>query len=116
MSANNFYLEKGYTPETKYQQWETLTTLAIWAPPADKRVVITGLTISNNAETGTFRIIFNNTTASKVAEFTVGASLTISPLIGAIESTAYGIEIMGRPSTSSSTGGWRVSAQGFEIP
>ena len=116
MSANNFYLEKGYSPQTRYQQWEALSTLAIWTPTTGTRVVLTNLTISNNAATGTFLIVFGNTTASRIAEFTVGASLTISPYIGAIKSTALDIEIFGRPSTSSSTGGWRVSAQGFEIP
>lgn len=115
MSANKFYLEHGYTPQTRYQQWEALSTLAIWTPTTSTRVVLTGLTISNNAAAGTMLITFGNLAGSKIGEFTVGASATISPAIGAIESTMYDREIFGRPSTSSSTGGWRVSVQGFEL-
>lgn len=115
MSSNSYYLEKGFTPQTRYQQWEAATTLAIWTPTTSTRVVLTGLTISNNATTGTMLITFGNLAGSRIAEFTVGASATISPAIGAIECTAYDRTIFGRPSTSSSTGGWRVSAQGFEM-
>jgi len=115
MSANNFYLNRGYTPQTQYQSWVNTTPLAIWTPTTSTRVILTALTISNNAAAGTMVISFGNTGGSKIAEFTVGASLTISPMIGSIETTAYDRPIFGAPSTSSSTGGWRVTAQGFEL-
>lgn len=116
MSANNFYLEHGYTPQTRHTTWVDLSTLAIWTPTTSTRVVLTGLTLSNNAAAGTILITFGNLAGSKIAQYTVGASTSISPAIGAIECTAYDREIFGRPSTSSSTGGWAVTAHGFEIP
>lgn len=114
MSANDFYIEHGYTPMTKYTEFDASTTLSIWTPETGKRVVITSLMISNNAAAGTMRFVFDNTTATKIAEFTVGASTSISPLIGAIESTVVSGRIFARPS-SSPTNGWRVVAQGFEL-
>lgn len=114
MSAD-FYLKAGYSPKFRYQSWDTLTTLAIWTPTTSTRVVLTNLMISNNALAGTMLITFGNLAGTKIAEVTVGASVTITPLIEAIESTMYDREIFGRPSTSSSTGGWRVTAVGFEL-
>lgn len=78
-------------------------------------MVITALTISNNAAAGTIRVTFGDVGGSNIAEFTVGASATISPVIGAIECTMYDRGIYATPSTSSSTGGWRITAQGFEL-
>jgi len=115
MSADQFYLRAGYTPQVRYQSWNALSTLAIWTPTTSTRVVLTGLVVSNNAAAGTMLITFGNLAGSKIAEFTVGASATITPFIGAIESTMYDREIFGRPSSSSSTGGWSISAFGFEL-
>lgn len=115
MSAEEFYLKAGYTPQTRYQSWVDLSTLSIWTPTTSTRVVITGLTISNNATAGTMLVTFGNLNGTKIGEFTAGASFTITPFMGAVESTMYDREIFGRPSTSSSTGGWRVTAFGFEL-
>ena len=115
MSATEFYLSKGYTPQVRYQSWDALSTLAIWTPTTSTRVVLTDIVVSNNAAAGTMLITFGNLAGSKIGEWTVGASATITPAIGAIESTMYDREIFGRPSTSSSTGGWRVTAFGFEL-
>mgnify|MGYP001559231247 FL=1 len=115
MSADEFYLKGGYTPKTQYQSWVDLSTLAIWTPTTSTRVVLTGIAISNNALAGTMLITFGNLDGTKIGEFSVGASLTIMPFVGAVESTMYDRSIFGRPSTSSSTGGWRVTAFGFEL-
>ena len=114
MSANDFYLEHGYTPMTKYTEFDASTTLSIWTPITGNRVVITALAVTNNAAAGTMRFVFDNTASTKIAEFTVGASSTIMPLIGAIESTIVSGKILARPSVSP-TNGWRVLAQGFEL-
>ena len=114
MSANNFYINHGYTPQNRYTEFDASTTLSIWTPTTSTRIVLTGLIITNNAAAGTFLITFGNLAGSKIAEFTVGASATITPLIGAIECTMYDRSIFGRPS-SSPTNGWRVTAQGFEL-
>lgn len=115
MSADEFYLRGGRTPQVRYQSWDALTTLSIWTPTTSTRAVLTGLVISNNAAAGTMLITFGNLAGTKIGEFTVGASATITPYIGAIESTMYDREIFGRPSSSSSTGGWRVTTFGFEL-
>lgn len=115
MSAHNFYLEHGYTPQYRYQRWDATSTLAIWTPTTDTKPVITGITITNNGAAGTFLIVFNNTTADKIAQFTVGASATITPAIQAIQGTAANIQIMGRPAVGG-TDTWHVHAAGFEMP
>lgn len=115
MSVNNFFLEHGYTPENRYTAFDATTTLSIWTPRSGNRVCLTGLSITNNAAAGTLLIVFDHPNATKIAEVTVGASLTITPTIGAIMSTVVGGAIFARPS-SSPTNGWRVWAQGFELP
>ena len=114
MSANNFYLRKGLSPQYRYTEFDASTTLAIWTPTTSTKVVLTGLAITNNAAAGTFLITFGNLAGTKISEFTVGASATVTPFIGPIESTMYDRSIFGRPS-SSPTNGWRVTAYGFEI-
>lgn len=114
MSANDFYLSKGFTPVNQFTDFDASTTLSILTPTAGNRVVLTGLTVTNNAAAGTMLFVFDNTTAQKIMELTVGASATVMPLIGAIESTTVGGRIFARPS-SSPTNGWRVWAQGFEL-
>ena len=113
--ATDFYLEKGFTPQTRYTEFDASTTLSIWTPTTSTRVVLTGLTITNNAAAGTFLITFGNLNGSRIAEYTVGASATLAPIIQAIECTMYDRSIFGRPS-SSPTNGWRVTAFGFELP
>ena len=115
MSANPYYLDAGITPQTRYQRFDATTTLAIWTPTTSTRVVLTGLTITNNAVAGTILFTFGNLAGSRIAEFAVAASTTIMPAIGSIECTAYDREIFARPSSSPSNG-WSITAQGFELP
>lgn len=112
MSRAYFYSQQ-HTPQFRFTSFDSITTQSIWTPTTSTRVVLTDLTISSNLG-GTILITIGNLAGSKVFEFFVGSSSTISPSIGAIESTAYDRSFFAAPSQSG-TNGWKVTAMGFEI-
>ena len=113
MSAINYYLNKGYTPVNKVSVISGLNTISVWTPVTGKRVALTGITIASNPG-GTIAFYFDTTTGYKFAEFLVGGSDTISPNIGAIESTVVSGRIFA-VANPSGTDGWNVSLTGFEL-
>ena len=110
-----FYLTKGYTPQTKTVTVSGLDTFTVWAPTTSTRIALTNLSISNNYA-GTLAFYWGNLAGSKVAEFLLGASGNISPAIGIWEGTAYDRTLFGKAGGSAGTDGIRVNATGFEIP
>lgn len=113
--AEQFYLERGFTPKTMVTEFNSTNGAAIWTPTTSAQVVLTALTISNAAApSGTFVITMGNVGGTKVAEFFVAGSTTISPVIGSILTTAIDRAVFGFPASSPS-GGWKVTCFGFEI-
>lgn len=113
MSAADFFLERGITPQNRTTAINGLDTIAVWTPTTSTRVMLTNMTISNNPA-GTIAFYFGNLAGSKFAEFVMAGSSTISPSIGAIECTAYDRVIFAKVSASASDG-WRVNLTGFEL-
>ena len=113
MSAINFYLESGYTPLTKSIVFNAPGTLSLWIPPSDKRVVVTNLSIGANVA-GTIAFYFDNGN-DKIASFSLSASTSFSPIIGAWESTVVGGRIFATTTGSSSNDGWYVNVTGVEL-
>ena len=76
--------------------------------------MITDITISNSPA-GTIAFYWGNVGGSKIAEFLLGGSATITPSIGIWEGTAYDRSLFARVNAGV-TDGTRVSLTGFEIP
>ena len=114
MSVTAYYISKGYTPESKTTLINGLDTLSVWTPSAGRRVIATELNVSSNIG-GTIAFYFDNAKQFKIAEYLLGASASISPMIGQWESTAIGFGIIAKVGASA-TDGWRVNLTGFEIP
>lgn len=113
--ADQYFIQQGRTPKTVQTEFNLNGTKAIFSPSTSMRVVLTALTIANTAApSGTFVITMGNVGGSKVAEFFVAGSASISPVIGAIETTAFDRAFFGTP-TSSPSAGWQVTAYGFEL-
>lgn len=91
-----------------------LDTITVWNPVAGNRVYVTNVSVAAGAVGSTIAFYFDNTTSQKIAEFAVGASATISPIIGGWESTVVSGRIFARVSNSA-TNGCRVNLTGFEI-
>lgn len=113
MSGTEFYLSKGWTPATRTVNVSGTDTFTVWTPESTKRVIITELTVSTNAA-GTIVFYFDHPSEVRIAEFMLGASSTISPMIGAWESTVVGGKIRARTGVGL-TDGWRINAVGFEL-
>ena len=113
MSAINYFLKRGDTPMNKTTLIHGVNTISVWTPVAGKRVTVTNASISSNIG-GTIAFYFDNTTSQKIAEFMVGASATVSPLIGQWESTTTAGRIFARVGASA-TDGWSVNLTGFEF-
>ena len=114
MSGTQFYLEHGYSPSTKTTLIHGTDTISVWTPITNNRIIVTDACISTNYA-GTIAFYFDNTTGQKIAEYLLAASATISPVIGAWESTTVSGRIFAKVQTSG-TDGWRVNLTGFEIP
>ena len=115
MSASDFYLNKGFTPAFRVVALNSADTVSVWTPTTSTRVVLTHLNIASGAQTGTIAFYFGNLAGTRIFEFSVGSTTTISPVIGAIESTMYDRQIFAR-GTPGGNGQWLVNLQGFEIP
>lgn len=114
MSAANFYLEKGYTPAYKTTAINGLDTISVWTPTTSTKVVITGMTISNNPA-GTIAFYFGNLAGTKFAEFVLAGSSTVSPNIGMVDVGTFDRSVFAKVSASASDG-WRITLTGFELP
>ena len=112
MSALNYYLSKGYTPLNKSVIASGPGTLTVWTPPSDKRVVITNVSLGTNVA-GTIAFYFDNGD-DRIAAFSLSASTSFSPVIGAWESTVVGGRIFSR-STGNASDGWYVNVTGVEL-
>jgi len=112
MSAIEFYLNKGFTPQNRVVVINGTDTIAVWTPTTSTRVSVTDLSISaNNA--GTIAFYWGNLAGSKIAEFVFAGSSNISPAIGVWEGTAYD-RILFAKLVTSATDGVRVNLTGFE--
>ena len=111
------FFAKNYTPLYKYARFDAIqTTGAVWTPATGRKLVLTGLTITNNAAAGTFLLFIgsSNVAPAKIAQFTIGASATIVPVFGPIDGSAANyILFMG--TSSGGTDGSHVFATGFEV-
>lgn len=115
MSAIEFYLKQGGTPLTRTTTISGLGTIAVWTPATSTRVAVTDITIaSNNA--GTIAFYWGNLAGDKIAEFLLAGSITISPIIGVWEGTAYDRTLFAKLGAVSATDGFRVNLTGFELP
>lgn len=114
-SASNYYLDKGFTPAFRTTLVNSATTIAVWTPTTSTRVVLTDVQITSTAQSGTLAFYFGNLAGTKIFEFAIGTTSTISPAIGPIESTMYDREIFVK-STPGGDGLFRVNLQGFELP
>lgn len=117
MSGVDFYLNKGFTPQWRYVQRDAAGTIAIWTPTTSTKVVLTGLQITNNNAAATLEITWGNLNINnrRIFVFDVAASTTIYPIFNVIEGTMYDRAIFCNASADASDG-WKISAQGFELP
>ena len=85
MSNDTLYFSHPQTPDFKYVRQDSLATVVIWAPTASgNQIVLTGLTVTNNAAKTTMTFYQGTTVAGpdKVGEFVLGASAIIRPFDG----------------------------------
>lgn len=114
MAGTDFYLKKGLTPQFRFQSFGSAGSLAIWTPTTSTKVVLTNLVVASNLG-GTFAMYWSRSSGgTKIAEFVLGSSSTITPIIGAIEGTTYDATIWGNVS-GGGTDNFKVTAMGFEI-
>lgn len=114
MSAIEFYLNRGHSPQTKTVTINGLDTITVWSPSTSTKVAVTNLNISaNNA--GSIAFYWGNLAGSKIAEFIFSGSANIAPVIGCWEGTAYDRTLFAKLSASA-TDGVRVNMTGFELP
>ena len=114
--SNEFYLNKGARPRTQFTMFNGVGTLQVLTPTTSTKVVLTGLAIANNNAAGTMEFTWGslNIDNRRIFIFFVGASAQIFPQINAIEGTMYDRGIYANVPVSSSYG-WMVTAQGFEL-
>lgn len=113
--STEFYLNKGFTPAFRSVAFSGTDTIAVWTPTTSTRVVLTNIQIATSTQSGTIAFYFGNLAGTKFAQFTVDSSTTISPVIGAIESTMYDRVIFAKGAVAG-VGQWSVNLQGFELP
>ncbi len=116
MSANNFYLEHGYTPEWRMIAFAAAGTLALWTPRASARVAITALQITSVNGGSIAFYTSASSGGARFAEFALSGSNSIFPVMGSVVSTALDVPIWANVNTGASNESWKVSAQGFEMP
>ena len=110
--SKDIYFARGYTPAFRFLSISSVSTVAVWTPTTSTRIVLTDLVVSSNLG-GTILFSLGNLAGSRIFEFFVGSSATISPMIGSIESTMYDRAIFASTSQSGSEG-WKVTLMGFE--
>ena len=113
MSAYEFYLNKGFTPQTRTTSISGAGTIAVWSPATSTRVAITDMTISNILA-GTIAFYWGNLAGDKIAEFVLSGSANVTPAIGGWEGTAYD-RVLFAKLVASATDGVRVNLTGFEL-
>ena len=107
---DNFFT-KSYTTEFRFAEIiDAASTVTVWTPISGKRIVLTNLTVASGPG-GTIQFFFDGN--SRRFEFFAGSSSTITPNIGNMESTLVSQALVARVSGATS-GGWRITAQGFE--
>lgn len=110
---NGDFYSKSYTPVASSVAISGLDTFTIINPGADRRVVLTNLSVSSNAA-GTIAFFFED--GSLIAQYFRQASATIAPQIGAWESTTVAGRIFGRLGGASGTDGAYINVSGFLMP
>lgn len=113
MSAFQYYKTLGQTQIFKHKDISNTGNVVVWQPATSLRIALTNLSVSSNLG-GTIAIFFGGANQSKLAEFYVGGSVTISPVISCWESTATDAPLFVTTS-SGGVNGWKVSAEGFEL-
>lgn len=140
MSADQYYLRRGFTPQHKTTMIHSRDTIVVWSPRSNTRVTVTDLSVASIVG-GTIAFYINEFTSgarayddgsvydlatltydgtdqnvdAKILEFFMGGSATIAPAIGMIQTDLYDTDIVAAVSASS-TEGWRVDMTGFDIP
>lgn len=112
----DYYFAKDKTPEYRYSLVESTNTATIWATRSTNKFTLTHLVISNNAAAAqllTFSVGSTSTGPANVAVFAIGASATISPVIGPLDGSAVAYNLYMKP-VASATNGLSVTAFGFE--
>ena len=116
MSAFQFYKTLGQqqvTPKQKYISAANTNTV-VWTPNTSMRIAVTNLTVSTNPG-GTIQFWFGGANQIQLAEFEMGASATISPVISSWESTAQDAPLFAVASNNPTGNGWSITAEGFEL-
>ena len=119
MSSFNFFREKGYQQLAPiYREISNAvvaTTITLYTPPTGSRLAVTNLAISaNTAGTMAFYWLQSaNQNEFKLAQFTVGGSSTIVPVVN-WESTAV-VAPLGVRFSHGATNGWAVTVEGFQL-
>lgn len=113
MSAFEFYKEKGFTPVNKSLVVHEGAAVAAWTPTTSTRIVVTDLSLSaNNGSTIVF--YWGNVGGSKIAEFLLNGSASITPSIGCWKGTAYDRSLFARMNPGH-TAGMHITLTGFEL-
>ena len=111
----NLYFAHGKTPLYKGVVANTADTTVIWTPTSGKRIVITGIMVSNNAGAGISKLFFGSTNSgpTQIVQYNLAASTTLAPYIGPIDSIIADY-ILYATSTSGGTNGQSYLITGFE--
>ena len=115
MSAFAYYKSIGYQQVSPKQQ-EIITAgskINIWSPTTSMRIAVTNLVVSSGPG-GTIQLWFGGNNQIKLVELYLGASTSFGPVISNWESTATDAPLFGVVSSAIS-GGWRITAEGFEL-
>ena len=114
MGAFEFYKKNSYS------HWDAQTGITaantskiVYTPRTSTRIVLTNLQVASNVS-GSVQVWFGGAANRKVFEANLGASAFITPVISGIESTALDAVLYAVVSNSSSNG-WQIGAEGFEL-
>ena len=114
MSATDHFLGKGFTRITKSVVLSGAGTHSVWIPKAGHRVIVTDLFVSSIDVAGTLAFYFDNGN-NRIAQYNLTASGSVSPNIGAWESTVVTGRIFA-VKNAIQTDGISINLEGFEIP
>lgn len=113
MSANEFYLNKGFTPTWKAVSFDGVGTLTVWTPRTSTRIVLTQLLYAATLA-GSSALYWGNLAGDKILEFRHGGSYTVNFDI-LVDSGTMDRTLVAN-SLAPGTDGVKITAFGFEIP
>src|SRR6185369_15878177 len=103
MSAYNYYFKLGEMPIRKYKDVSNTGNVVVWTPLTSTRIVLTNLEVASNLG-GTIQFYFGGANQIKLAEFSIKASTSISPVLSGWESTAVDAPLYVNASQSGTNG------------